>query len=469
MAQFFIPAGNRYATTDIDQSTIDLLARYSDEYIVFIGAQFERQADIIIFSQNAVHIIEVKDKRGTITVDEKGKWWVDGEPISNQFAGREETPVIQAENTASALEQFLRKVYRKRGKKFNAKVFPYVLIPHANQETRSNLRAIRPGWVWLVTSLDDLPNAIAKRDKHAIRGRNFAFDPEDIRYIARELRMAQTDEINGVRIPAGSAPASPGALQQQEVSPTAQEKIVPVSPTARTRRQEKQQKWALWPALAASILLCCLGISLLALSFTALNGLQGILPERERPIILSPSPTLAPTSAPVPTVIPSPTQVLFPSPMPIQSSSPTPLPSPTLLPSPTPSPSPTPTLSPSPVLAEFRQEKNGLVLSVEKVEILNNRFRVWMSVTNQTNGLVSLPLFKNFFVIDNLGNQYEADPFSSTLPQDIAPGATVSGYADIPQPLDGNATSIKVMFNHIFGSLNFPYPTSIAIEGIPVR
>jgi hypothetical protein len=89
-----------------------------------------------------------------------------------------------------------------------------------------------------------------------------------------------------------------------------------------------------------------------------------------------------------------------------------------------------------------------------------------MTAQNARNEKLTLALFKNCFVIDDLGNQYEADPFSSTFPEDVAPGATVSGYADMGGPLNANATRLTVRFTTVFGSLAL---RSIAVEGIPIR
>jgi hypothetical protein len=457
MAKFFKRADVR-DVTGVDISIVDLLSRYSDEYAIFFETQFKREADIIIFSRNAVHIIEVKDKRGTITIDDEGRWWVDGELISNRFAGRDESPPIQAENTAIAFKEELQKIYKKMGKKFTGKVYPYVLIPHANEETRSNLREVQYGWARVISSLEDLPRAIAKRDKDAAATTDFVFTPEDIQQIARKLRMVQTYEIGGIRI---SAPT------EQKISPM---------PPEREPSRTKWAKWAKWLFALAGVFLLVTCFAIIFILFSALSGVSGVLPKMEKPVIQSPSPTFAQAIIPTPTAVISPTPVVLPSPtptlkkVPSPTSAPTAIPSPTKvkLPSPTPTRKPVPNPTPSPVPVEFKWEKNGLILSVKRVEILKTSFRIWMSVTNNTGETIVLPLFKNFFVVDNLGNQYEADPFSSTLPTHIAPGATVSGYANIPSPVDKNATSIKVIFSDIYGGLKF-VSTSIVIEGIPLR
>ncbi len=109
--------------------------------------------------------------------------------------------------------------------------------------------------------------------------------------------------------------------------------------------------------------------------------------------------------------------------------------------------------------------RGGLTLTVNQVERTGNGFRVWMTASNQENDTLHLPLYKNFFIVDDLGNQYEADPFASTFPSDIAPGATVSGYALMTLPLDEDATTLKALFSVVYGSLSI---NGIAVENIPV-
>lgn len=179
MARFFIPASSE-SVYDIPFEVVEFLGRLNDEYTVFLNTQFKRQADIIVFTKHAAHVIEVKDKRGTIVVEPDDRWYVDGEPIVNVFAKREENPLTQAKNTALALEYELKRIYRRYGKRFNGTVAPYVLIPFANEASRSNLSRIRGGWVWICTSFKDLPNAIARRDENAAAKRDFAFASEDI-------------------------------------------------------------------------------------------------------------------------------------------------------------------------------------------------------------------------------------------------------------------------------------------------
>lgn len=424
MARFFVSAGSNSVVTDIPFVVIELLSQFTDKYAVFLGTQFERQADILIFTPNAIHLIEVKDKKGTIVVDDKNRWFVDGEPIVNVFAGREENPPTQAQNTAWALEKALKRIYRKAGKEFKGKIFPYVLVPNTNEISRANLSKVRYGWVWVLTSLKELPDAIVKRDRTAVAQRDFAFSAGDIEFIAQNMRMVPTGEINGVKVSdKGIEPrTSHSTLQDEQSRPFASEKREP-------------QAWSfgkpiLWVGIPAFLIGVCIFIG--AVLLVVLRGnLAGLV-----------SSTLGFPSRPT-------IWITSPSPMPIS----------------TPIPVSNPTISHS-AIGKWSAVKNGLNLTVDKIEISDNGFLVWMTAVNNTSEKLSLPLFGYFFVVDDLGNQYEADPFSSSFPTAIAPGATVSGYARMTRQLDSNATRVKVTFTQVFGSLSID---SISIDNIPVR
>ncbi len=139
-----------------------------------------------------------------------------------------------------------------------------------------------------------------------------------------------------------------------------------------------------------------------------------------------------------------------------------PRPSPTLTGKESLTASPIPTKTPGP---GWSASKGGLTLTVQKIERAGNAFRVWMEATNTGKDTLTLPLYMNFFVIDNQGNQYQADPFTSTFPTAVAPGATVSGYALMTPSLDADAANLKAMFATVFGSFAID---SISVENIPV-
>ena len=130
-----------------------------------------------------------------------------------------------------------------------------------------------------------------------------------------------------------------------------------------------------------------------------------------------------------------------------------------------PSVQPTVVQSPGDSSGPWTTSSGGLTLSVERIEVGGDDFRVWMTANNSTSEQLTLSVYGYFFVIDDLGNQYTADSLSSTFPRDIAPGATVSGYANVQSPLNSNASELEVTFTHVFGSLSID---SITVEGIPV-
>jgi hypothetical protein len=109
--------------------------------------------------------------------------------------------------------------------------------------------------------------------------------------------------------------------------------------------------------------------------------------------------------------------------------------------------------------------KGGVTLKVDSVDTSHETFRIHMTATNTTKDTLRLPLFGYFFVTDDFGNQYEADPFASTFPTDVAPGATVSGYALMKKPLDPRATRLKVAFTTVFGSFAVK---SVSVDNVPV-
>jgi hypothetical protein len=111
-------------------------------------------------------------------------------------------------------------------------------------------------------------------------------------------------------------------------------------------------------------------------------------------------------------------------------------------------------------------ENGGLTLRVDRIEEGAGTFRVHMTATNGTGDKLSLPLFGYFNVVDDMGNQYEASPFSSTFPDDVAPGATISGYANMKTRLNSKASTVKVTFTTVFGSFRV---NSITVAEIPVR
>ena len=473
MARFFVPAGDEFAYRgDVPTDVEECLRRFSDEYevyAVFLGAQFGRQADVIVFTRNAVHVIEIKDRRGTIVVDEKNRWLEDGKPIVNWWAGREENPLLQVRSTAKVLEAELGKIYKKAGKSFRGKVFPYVLIPHANEATRSNLQQVK-GWEWVLTSLGDAQDSIVKRDQGAIQQVDFAFDQGDIDLIAQSMRMVEKRGVSGIPYGGATPERPPQPSQEPSIEPQVQQARIETVP-----RKARIRQWREVLSLARMLIGIIFLVVFLIFWITMFWRLPGpvsspatwpfptpavsqmeISPERMPTSLILPSPTS--TTALPEKVLPPFNKHVFLAVISVSRAVPEGAPTPLRV------PYPTPIISPQ---AEKRwsASKGGLTLTVDRIETTHG-FQIWMTAVNQTDAMLMLPLFGYFFVIDDLGNQYTADPFSSTFPMEVAPGATVSGYAEMERPLDSRATRITVMFTQVFGSLSVQ---SIRIEDIPVR
>jgi hypothetical protein len=118
------------------------------------------------------------------------------------------------------------------------------------------------------------------------------------------------------------------------------------------------------------------------------------------------------------------------------------------------------------ILGPWEATNSGLTLTIEKIEVFDDGFRVWMQATNTAEDRLDLPLFGYFYVVDDLGNQYEADPFTSTFSRGVASGATITGYAEIKQRLDSDASVLTVGFSTVFGSLTVD---SIAVRDIVIK
>jgi len=114
----------------------------------------------------------------------------------------------------------------------------------------------------------------------------------------------------------------------------------------------------------------------------------------------------------------------------------------------------------------WTSRSHGLTLTVERIEVRSNDFRVHMTATNDTDDKLTLPLFGEFFIVDDRGHQYEAELFGSDWPGDVAPGATVSGYAEMTEPLDSGASSVRVTFTSVFGTFEID---SMTVADIPVE
>lgn len=128
--------------------------------------------------------------------------------------------------------------------------------------------------------------------------------------------------------------------------------------------------------------------------------------------------------------------------------------------------------TPRVVLGPWSSKIDGIELIVDKVEILRlagarKYLRVYMTVDNQTDGTIDLPLFMNFSAIDNDGASYEADAFVSQWPIKFLPRKRVSGSVDLSTSVNEGATSLSIGFSKIFGLQSFGN-NSITVDGVKV-
>ncbi len=89
-----------------------------------------------------------------------------------------------------------------------------------------------------------------------------------------------------------------------------------------------------------------------------------------------------------------------------------------------------------------------------------------MTVRNDTNDSITLPLFGYFLAVDDKGGSYKADPHGSNWPTTFPPSKTVSGSADLEVPIPNDRSTLSVSFSTIFGSLDL---NSISVDGIRIQ
>ena len=108
----------------------------------------------------------------------------------------------------------------------------------------------------------------------------------------------------------------------------------------------------------------------------------------------------------------------------------------------------------------WKGQVGRLELSVDKVEVISQVgdkkiLRFYLSVNNQTNSTISLPLFGNFLAIDSNGQSYKADHQISNWPKDIPAGLILTGSIDLLDPVPNTISVMKVNFSTIFGGVEF--------------
>ena len=111
-----------------------------------------------------------------------------------------------------------------------------------------------------------------------------------------------------------------------------------------------------------------------------------------------------------------------------------------------------------------------LELIVTKVEAIRqvgdeDILRFYITVNNQTNDSITLPLFKNFSAIDSSGRSYQADQQISDWPDTFPPGTRVSASIDLEDSVPLGVSPMNISFGAIFGSLDY-VGKSISVNGI---
>ncbi|HEX6290555.1 MAG TPA: toll/interleukin-1 receptor domain-containing protein [Herpetosiphonaceae bacterium] len=94
---------------------------------------------------------------------------------------------------------------------------------------------------------------------------------------------------------------------------------------------------------------------------------------------------------------------------------------------------------------------SGVELVVDGVELSNDggTSTIHMTAKNNTNQAVRLFLFGRFTVIDNFNTTYEADPFSSSWPDEVPACEVVSGDILLESPLDPNGSPFRATFTNV--------------------
>lgn len=428
-----------------------LVRNLPDEYVVLSSLRVPgngREIDSVVIGPNGVFTIEAKAYEGKVSKGANTSISIETEDGFYSFEERAEDPAVQAEIQAKVLSGFFRRklglgkvwvkslLVFKSGTTFDvppeyrdisyAKFQPFIVNL---DETVSFITQFRPPTRGFLSAR--LIHVLVK----ALRDGPEKLEEEERNVLLEEERARPNNGYK--RTFANLTP--PRSTSPQINAPT------------------QKAKWRAVAALIAVIvLLFMVGAAYAVSRFTARFGKALPSPTHKMATLAQETPTPvsgmpAVYSSQVPSYTPALPSTVLPS-----TSAPVIIPSPTV----TESPFPTATRS-----KEWKVTKGGLSLTVERIELRKNGFRVWMKAVNDSSNTLALPLYMNFFVVDNLGHQYQADPFASTFPTQVAPGATVEGFAYMRGPLDKNASTVKVMFSTVYGSFDV---TTISIDNIPV-
>jgi|GEM_PF-809332 len=113
---------------------------------------------------------------------------------------------------------------------------------------------------------------------------------------------------------------------------------------------------------------------------------------------------------------------------------------------------------------------NGLRLTIESVETVDEKPRIHMKAETQANVDQRLSFFFNeFYMNDNLGNSYGVDPLATNWGDRIPGSGILRGYVTLNRPIDLGASTITVNFGNTGQSTGDPGGGKLCISGIPVR
>lgn len=116
------------------------------------------------------------------------------------------------------------------------------------------------------------------------------------------------------------------------------------------------------------------------------------------------------------------------------------------------------------VAGPFTGSAGRLTLVVEKIEVGSDGMVFHMLVKNGTRDTLTLPA-SSFSVVDNNGQTYQANPFSSGWPIDLTPGET-RGTVEVGGELRSGATSLKVGWGTVFGTLDSALRNGIFVPNV---
>ncbi len=396
--------------------------------LIPVGERWSREVDFALITPYGLHVVEFKNHKGLFWAPPNGPWTIkppDGEPqeIYNQVGTRRESPVEQASKGRDALKRFLADEFQV-GRHFPARA--YVVLPHA-QPVKTPRTAYRVDIIYGPTWLQDLWASICRYQ--AGFSSQPLLSPEALNQIVKILNVepARLPSLPPVKLPPFEQAARSAVLKAPRPQ-SRKPRVVPSRPHPWRSATRKK----VWAQIIAGVLFIFWVILL-----GSATGVMDVRQVRQRFQNL----VLGNLSSTVPAVtVPhsKPTSTLTPRfrvpPSMLLNISPTPIPK----------------METQDTLLVF--EKRGFRLVVTRLEIGPSYIRLYLKAENNTPDTIGLPVFKNAYLVDDLGNQYEANPFLSNWPFEIVPGAKVEGTLYFPRRLHSDAHKITLHFSTVYGT-----------------